>query len=267
MKIINNNKLYRYEDTDGIGIMADKYWWKKGGDIPKEVWDTVTSWLPSPKFKYSGKSYFTKEGNDIFKEKCLPLFTKYIPGISCRIYNGSDIGEFQYIDKYQAITTGQPISYLDEIPDVLFIGSHIQNIKLFDKRYTTNGIITATQKYIYAAVIPKVASAFTFDWNDSMGIKFYSFSPNGQVNDNNEYIGNLNDRKYIIKIPNDYYTLTQVKCSMYTIPAKDFITNPKNSPGLDTEMISTKPVVPIFEKKFLSAEECMKYYGLIIHII
>ncbi len=96
---------------------------------------------------------------------------------------------------------------------------------------------------IYAADNPQVASFFTFNWDDNMGIKLKE----------DEYKSD----KWTLFVPKRLKNLLNKPCSIYEVDTKPF----KKTGGEFPEYISSSPVGVISENKFKSTMEAIKKNG------
>ena len=106
LSIINEyvtNMYYRYT-YNGTGIYQ-----ALKDNIDRNTWNSllkteVFNWLPKPDVYLDGySSYFTPEGNSMFKNTVLPLCYKYLNPSKIKIETISDINNIVYRDKYQVI--------------------------------------------------------------------------------------------------------------------------------------------------------------------
>jgi len=134
----------------------------------------------------------------------------------------------------------------------LYHASPIQNLKFLKKEYNISSIETnSKKKWIYAGP-KKMIAAFSFPWDDSMGI---TYTDNGK---------DLENRIYTINIPRKFVNLISKPCSIYTIDKKSF-TLAKG--GLGDEYRSSRESIKVLsEEKFKSAKNCMEQNNIIINI-
>ena len=101
-----------------------------------------------------------------------------------------------------------------------------------------------------------MASAFGFQWNDRMGIKFGSISNSPDKPDH---------KNYTLEIPKKHVHLIMKPCSMYTLDNSTFYIVPGNFKG---EYRSQQKIINILsEKKFKSCKKCMEYYKVKVKVI
>ena len=147
---------------------------------------------------------------------------------------------------YQAI-----LEYVDN-PKYLYHGSSIQNLKVLgpDSAVTSHDYAKAGKliKRLYAADEKRMAAAFTFQWNDSMGIKFGWW----ESRDNME-----------LGVPKKLLHLLENKCSIYTVSPKYFTRSPS---GFE-EYYTIQQVKVISEEKFNSSREALTKYKCAIRIL
>lgn len=126
-----------------------------------------------------------------------------------------------------------------------------QNIKTFkpQKNITGNTYIKNDLNKIYATDDPSFAAGFCFYWADQEGFSFGS---------NNRYSG-----PWILKVPKQYKSRLNNKCSMYIIDGTKF----KKVKGNIPEYISTENSKVIKEIKFNNCYDCLKKYGVVLKII
>lgn len=134
---------------------------------------------------------------------------------------------------------------ITQSPTFLYHGSATQNLKELDPNvaitshdYFKSGKIVIPR--VYAGNTKLIASAFTFQWNDDMGIKFGSW--NGIW-------------KFVIS--KEHYHLLKNKCSIYTVCGINFI-KPAAGEGLSGEWYSNTKVRILQENKFDSCLEAME---------
>jgi len=140
---------------------------------------------------------------------------------------------------------------------ILYHSSPTQNLKRLNLEHNVSNIdMFDTKRWIYAANDPKIASAFTFRWDDQMGITFGS----------KDFSSPTKHTAYIMGVPSKLINLLQYQCSMYTIEPSTFTL--VGDRGLLGEYRSSSDNIKILtEKKFKSARECMEFYGVKIKII
>jgi len=156
------------------------------------------------------------------------------------------------INKLVYESLNQILEYVDN-PKYLYHGSSIQNLKVLgpDSAVTSHDYFESNKKVIprvYAGDTKLIASAFTFQWNDSMGVEFGTW--NGVTK---------------FKIPKKHYHLLKNKCSIYTVSGENFIKPPPGI-GLRGEYYSINNVIILKEEKFNSCLDAMKSQNLPIII-
>ncbi len=129
--------------------------------------------------------------------------------------------------------------------DILYHGSYQQNLKELNVEYGKTSHVFKRMYYVYAAEAARLASAFTFQWRDSMGINF----------------GRVNGGPYTLSVPTQHLHLLNKKCSMYTVPKLKF---KRVITGLRGEYYSEVSVPILTEVKYKSAKDCMIKNGVII---
>jgi len=132
---------------------------------------------------------------------------------------------------------------------ILYHASHLQNLKEIKNDFNiTNNGDDYGKKWIYAGNKQQIVCAFTFPWNDGMGIQF------GSKN------WNSGKPKYIIKIPKKHTNLISHQCSIYTIPIDGF---KEVKGGLKGEYRSNKTNVKVIDEvKFKTAKQCMEKFNV-----
>lgn len=130
------------------------------------------------------------------------------------------------------------------MPKYLYHGSSTQNLKtlgtdtaITSHDYQKTKILT---KRLYAMDSKQMAAAFTFQWNDGIGVKY----------------GTWDDGPYSLEVPKKYLYLLEKPCSIYTISSKGFT----KSPGKFIEYFTSESVDVISEEKFDTCYDAMKKY-------
>jgi len=139
------------------------------------------------------------------------------------------------------------LEYVDQ-PKYLYHGSDIQNLKILKPKNNSTHDKSKINR-VYVADTKQIASAFTFRWDDSTGIKC-------------GWVGN--DSKLItLEIPKNFLYLLDKPCSIYTVSPKFFT----RSTGGFEEYYTTQQINVVSEEQFNSSKEAIEKYKCRIKII
>ena len=136
----------------------------------------------------------------------------------------------------------------NNIPKLMYRAGPTQNIKIFNpkKLETTHDSKFKNQSIIYTTDDISYAAGFCFNWSDKDGFEY----------------GQINNGRWILKIPESYKHKLDDKCSMYVLDGSDCKRLNTNTP----EYYSTKSLKVVKEIKFNSCYECLNKYNVNIRI-